>query len=436
MVQTAYDDAIERRNLYLLRAHGIRCRQIIPTACPGYGWKHGTTDCPQRNQLSLRTLRLKWRPAKKYVEWEMLCSTCEFLRRLLHRWRKRGLYTADGSRLCTAARCFNTVADALDCEYHAGERRRRAIAQQLRRSQRRGANGGPAWRQRLWKVVSPADMGTFFGSLHALPEPGWLRREVWRTVADSMLLDAYAGPPVLFLDTESIRPRGHEPLILSISVVDAKGNTVLPPTTVDYGRRIGDLCQGITEGHRSYAVRMYKAHSGAAWTHGRTPQELVQVLKDLGLRRGSVLVEWSTSGWDWRAVKRLYGQDDDLPVTYAKGPDLLRAVGYSGPLNLMTVFYFLWPRSPLARVHHESDIDTFKLYAVVYHLLSRGRPLPAAIQDHVGEDDEAAPLPDAFWGEAPESHDPEDREDWEVSSDEEDSETGSDYMPSDEEEEE
>lgn len=431
-VQTAVDDTIERTNLLLLRARDITYREIISTACPGYGWKHGITSCPCRSELNLRTVRFRWRRSKKWVDYEMICSTCEDLRRILARWRKRGLYTADGSRLCTAARCFNTTADASLCEHHASEKQRKRIERQVARV----TTQKPGWRRRIWKIVSPADMGQFFVDLHHLAEPGWMRHEVWRTVTDSMLSDTYTGPAVFFLDTESIRPSGSDPIILSITVLDARGNTILPPTTVDYGQRIGELCQGVQEQHRSYAIRIYGAQNGAMRTHGTTPQELTRVLKGLGLRRESILVEWSMSGWDWRAVKKLYG-DDDLPVTYTRAPDILRAVAYQGPLDLVTVFYLLWPRSPLRLVHHDSDIDTFKLYAVVFRLLSRGQPLPEPIRGHIGDEEENDALPDAFWGEDLRHEGLEELEDWEVeSSEEEEDDMHSDYMPSDNDDEE
>lgn len=245
-----------------------------------------------------------------------------------------------------------------------------------------------------------------------------------------MLTDEYAGPPVFFIDTESIRPSGSQPLILSITMLDAKGNTILNNATVDYGQRIGELCQGLPDASRTYAMRIYKVQSGASRTHGLKPQDLTKSLKELGLRRNSIIVEWSTSGWDWRALQRLYGDDDHLPATPTTAPRILREAGYQGSIALAVVFYYLFPYSPLCQVHHDSDIDTFKLYAVVFHLLSKGRPLPAVVAVHIGEDEQSRSLPDGFWGDPPEPQSPKELEDWEVESSEDDDDIGSDYMPS------
>lgn len=93
----------------------------------------------------------------------------------------------------------------------------------------------------------------------------------------------------------------------------------------------------------------------------------------LGLN-DSLMVEWSISGWGWRALRSTF-REHSVPEAYLCGIDLLRMVGYCSPMDLLTLFYLLFPDSPLNRHHHWALIDTQKLLFVLEGILTGGQAL-------------------------------------------------------------
>lgn len=232
--------------------------------------------------------------------------------------------------------------------------------------------------RRLWNILSHSDMEAFFSALQRLPTLPWSRTKVWNDVADAMLIGQPAGhtDSIFFVDTETILP-DNRPQILEIAILNCQCLTVIQPTTIDYNKSISDLCGGLGHEFLSYAINIYNQNNtvtithGNHMTHGKTPEDMQTELVRIGLGRpGAHLIEWSESGWDWRALRELCG-NDSVPSEYLRGQDLLRMCGYQGPMDLETLFYLCFPTSPLCKKHHRALWDATKLYWLLYCILSR-----------------------------------------------------------------
>lgn len=288
----------------------------------------------------------------------------------------RGKYNATGQRLCTRQGCHDPVVNGVDCERHAEVRVETRLKQTI------GKLGSGT--KRLWKVLSPGNMTAFLEESVFCPNSGWHTQRQWVTIASSMTSEDYTGPDVFFLDTETIKHPGEPPIMLSIAIINARGRLMLHET-VDYKKSIAQLTMGLPSRFVAYAMRIYGVTTAASRTSGIPPEELRRRMEtDVGITPNCMLVEWSLNGWDWLALKALFRRHDGvLPTTFICGPNLLRAVGYPGPRDLMTVFYLFWPSSGIVATHHTADIDTIKLYAVIFALLSGSREVPDCIKIHL-----------------------------------------------------
>lgn len=336
------------------------------------GWRHGFIPCRSGVAINLETATLEARESSGKVSWALVCPECRRLQSAVHLWVTRGKYNADGTRLCPVDSCREPVFNGVECEAHAALRSARRIeAKKARLSTHEGTN-----RRRIWDIVSPDDMKSFFGALQRLPTPPWSRDKMWSRIADAVA-DEPPVPDVFLIDTETVIV-SHTPKPLELSILRANGEH-LYTTTVDYGVDVAELCQGIGQQLLGYAIGIYRregarsAH-GRHPTHGQTPAAIKSRLHEigLGLGSGSVLVEWSENGWDWRAIRSLCGEAS-VPGEYLRGEDLLRLCGYRGPMDLETLYYLCFPDCPLHRRHHRAEWDVRKLHRVLCYILAPSR---------------------------------------------------------------
>lgn len=376
-LRVSYEDILEKQNTRLCHDRQIALGTFQPTRCPGFVWRHGWSPCQFDSQLTLRTIRFYNTHSNVYMP--PICYRCQTAASQIQRWMLRGKYNAAGQRLCTRQGCHEPVVDGLDCDRHAQLR----LEKRLERSMNR-LKPGHSGMKKLWKVLSAGNMTTFLEESVFCVNPGWHKQRQWVTIASSMTCTDYTGPGVFFLDTETIKVPGEPMTILSIAIINAQGQLMLHEK-VDYQKSIEELTAGLPGRLVAYAMRIYGVTTAASRTSGITPEELRRRMKiDLGITPNCMLVEWSLNGWDWRALKALfYGEDGVIPETYTRGQDLLKAVGYHGPKDLMTLFYLFWPSSGIVGKHHTADIDTIKLYAVIFPILSGKRGLPDCIRIHL-----------------------------------------------------
>lgn len=376
---------MEKRNRFLLERANISVQTFRSHKCPGYSFTHGHIPCPYGASLDLGSVRIFSRlaspdPARRCVEWTPVCFRCYKRARRLHRWQSRCKYNADGSRLCTVNNCRNPLTDSIDCEEHARVRLERRLNAARKRANRR------QHRVRLWEIVSPADMRRWVSDIDSI-RAFWDNHPVWADVSRALRASPVGGKAVCVVDTESIlvfagedQPR--QPLVLELAVVDAAGTTKLA-TTIQHGdKTISAICEGQEEQFVAYACRIYDAHDGSHKTKGMLLDAAKSQLVALKLNE-SLMVEWSTNGWDWRALRHTFGEQS-VPQTYLRGIDLLRMAGYRGPMDLATLFHLLFPYSPMNQHHHRALPDAQKLLLVLEYILTGGQALMLDIGEGEG----------------------------------------------------
>lgn len=352
----------------MLERANISVQTFRSPECPGYSFTHGHIPCPFGASLDLGSVWIVLKTAESLVKWSPLCFRCHKRARRLHRWQNRGKYNADGSRLCTVNNCRNPLADGIDCEEHARVR----LERRLKRERQRADDRAQHLVVGLWKIVSPTDMELWVSSLDSI-RASWGNHPAWADVTRALRAGPAGGKAVYVVDTESIlavtgedRPR--QPLVLELAVVDASGVTKLA-TTIQHGdKTISAVCKGQQERFLAYACRIYGAPDGSHKTKGTPPDAIKREMVALKLQ-DSLMVEWSTSGWDWRALRHTFGEAS-VPETYLRGNDLLRMAGYHGPMDLATLFHLLFPESPLNKRHHRALVDAQKLLLVLERILT------------------------------------------------------------------
>ncbi|KAJ0118837.1 hypothetical protein J7T55_013093 [Diaporthe amygdali] len=382
LVRQALAREIGKRNQSVLERANISINSFRSSLCPGFSFTHGYVPCPYEATLDLDSVKLEYifRPkrGRLAVAWPPSCFRCEARQKRLFQWQKRCKYNADGSRMCVARNCRNFLVDSTDCQEHAQARQEaRLKAAQRRLNNPSGSRSSPRKRASLWEIVSPADAAQWASGLGAI-RTSWDKHPIWGHVLRMIEDGPKAGKAVYVVDTETVlinvaedQPRN--PLIFELAVADAKGVVKLNTTLQHGDKTISELCKGIPEQLMAYACRIYSVSDTMQKTKGMllgaAKKEIIALeLKD------SLMIEWSTNGWDWRALRHTFG-DRSVPDIYLRGNDLLRMAGYRGPADLQTLFYLFFPNSPLKSTHHRALINARKLLLVLYYILTGGKTL-------------------------------------------------------------
>lgn len=359
------------KNRRILGAKDVRPRETRSGPCQGVGWRHGFVPCQSGATINLDTAVLSTSDSRGKVWWALVCAECQRLQAAIHSWVSRGKYNADGTRLCPSNSCREPVLNGVECEQHSQLRGARRMEAKKARLRAYGAQPTSRKSGRIWRILSPGDMQSFLSTLHRLPRCPWAADETWSAVAEA-LSGRPAARNIFLVDTETVIV-GHEPKVLELAVLGADGRLAFS-STIDHGKAVSELCEGIGQQFLGYAIGIYRkdgtqqAH-GLQPTHGATPAQTARELVKLGLGRAdAVLIEWSENGWDWRAIRTLCGANA-LPPGYLRAEEIFRRCGYQGPMDLETLYYLCFPEGPLRDKHHRAVWDVEKLYEVVRHLL-------------------------------------------------------------------
>lgn len=397
-VREAHGQLLRLNNERILREANISYDELIPGKCHGFAWAHSQISCRYKADFNLGTAAVRLRKELNAVTiTERSCWQCRADSRALGRWVKHGHYNAQNERLCTRESCQEPLVTLLDCENHRASRQEDALERKARMMARLN-NSEPGEqlrktvknRQALWKVVSMADISKYFTTLASLETGPWDWHPQWKCVAASATSNTYCGPKVFHIDTESTRVvqtrslGGKEELVpLEICILDGRGKVALM-TTIDYGMSVGQLLQGSKLEKRmlSKACQIYSVQGPNGMTRGMTPSVLQKSLFKLGFRReNSILVEHSTSDWDWRALANIVGEKE-MPEAHVTTFEILRLTGYAGPKDLQIMFLLAFPHSALHKKHHRALWDVSKMYIL----------LVCIFQHRIVRDDEVASI--------------------------------------------
>lgn len=303
------------------------------------------------------------------------CASCRHEWRAVDRWLRYNKYNIKGQRLCSNMRCSQRLTTANLCQNHEDEYKEMLL---LRRLQKSGAvaMGPRADPRRLSKlgrlstVLSKEEVGEIFSALAKVRRRPWRMHTQWRHVEDSMTEDDYAGPFVFYTDTESMRIRaqpGAQHTVLTpyeIAILDRRGKPILR-TPVDWGQRICDVFTNCPPQYINKACTIYGAESASQMTNGMTPQEIIGRLRKVGFfSPGAILIEHSTSKWDWTAISLVVGENN-MPQVALQTFDLLKMMGWTGPENLQTLYFMMYPESKINSKHHRAFWDVAKMYIFI-----------------------------------------------------------------------
>ncbi|KAK7720296.1 hypothetical protein SLS63_009968 [Diaporthe eres] len=108
---------------------------------------------------------------------------------------------------------------------------------------------------RIWRILSPGDMQSFLSTLHRLLRCPWAADETWSAVAEA-LSGRPAARNIFLVDTETVIV-GHEPKVLELAVLGADGRLAFS-STIDHGKAVSELCEGIGQQFLGYAIGIYR----------------------------------------------------------------------------------------------------------------------------------------------------------------------------------
>lgn len=366
------------KNENILRQYGITYERVQGAeTCHGFAWRHGSFACRHRNPINLGTVTLDRRPEYINLGYHG-CIQCQWDAAAITNWTRYSKFNGQGERLCTRPGCQEVLLTSTDCAEHDEKRRAMTLASRVSRLARRTdeQQGPPEHvgrrRKVLWRILSPGDIASFFSNLTEA-QFSTLDKD-WRDVKTSLTADKdYSGPAVFHIDTESCRVPDQQPdkkklIPFELSILDRFG-TVVVNTTIDYNKSIADLMPGVSPQLVAKTCTIYGLQNTSGKTHGMTPDQLHQKLREIGLNQDSILVEHSNSGWDREALATIY---PDTPRRTLTTFQLLRSLQYSGPIDLQTMFHVIWPDSKMNAMHHRALWDVCKMLLVLRCIFNRG----------------------------------------------------------------
>lgn len=382
-MRTEFERLNRISNELLLQRCGVRYDRVKGAdKCPGFAWRHGSFDCRHGSSINLGTIKMNGKDDKGHIILgQSCCAYCIWDSNAINNWTRYSKFNGEGERLCTRPNCLEVLKTSIDCANHALERREKTLALQATRLAKRRneleqgqslPDGlGRAKGIHLWRIVSRKDIGTFFSSLteaqfSALDDD-------WRHVKSSLTDSDYHGPSIFYTDTESSHvfdEQSNKTFIpFEVAVLDHQGNIIVN-TPVDYGCSVADLMRGCPQHLVSKSCAIYGLTDASGKTCGMTPDQIRQKLRASGLNRDSILVEYSNSNWDQKALTAICRED--TPQRTLPTLQLLTSLQYRGPRDLQTLFLVAWPDSKLKALHHRALWDTCKMLMILRCLFSRG----------------------------------------------------------------
>lgn len=350
--------------------------------CHGFAWQHGSFACRHGSPINLGTVKLRLHSSREAVYLaHHCCVQCTWDHATISSWTRYSKFNGQGERLCTRFGCHRVLSTSLDCAEHDDERRKRTLASQVSRlekrrqeqddQQRRGEMVSGRRRRAIWKVVSHGDMSAFYSSLTDAQMP--TLDEDWSSVKTSISTGDYHGPAVFHIDTESAHIFDQQPnkvvTPFELAILDSSGNVVIN-TTIDYDKSVAELMQGCPKPFIAKTCAIYGLQDTTGKTHGMTPNQVHQKLREVGLGRDSILVEHSKLHWDQQALFTICGED--TPQKSLLTFQLFRSLQYCGPADLQTMFHVTWPGSELNALHHRALWDVCKMLLVLRCIFNRG----------------------------------------------------------------
>lgn len=377
---------VEIRNRQILREANITFEKFIPGKCPGYSWKHGHVACRSNEALDLGTVRLRRmvRNNKKTIEMSrQQCTECKREWSAVNSWLRYSKYDQQGERSCTSKGCSQALSTPLYCEDHHKKYMKKVFDNRIRKSrdQQRAQRKKQVKFKPLSRLLTKEEVSKIFTGLAGLRHPPWLAHadgKHWENAAASKD-DDYQGPPVFGADTESEgtpfygRDEKEKITPFEICILNGRGEAILH-TPVNWGRTIADLVDGLDHGQISKVCQIYGVTDTSHQTTGMTPDEITDQLIKLGFNApGAVLVEHSMSRFDWKAIALVVGENN-MPVSLNTF-DLLKLIGWTGPTNLQTLYYLIYPDSPINVKHHRALWDVVKMH-IIEQCIFQGRVVP------------------------------------------------------------
>lgn len=366
-LQAATQHLVRIKNEKLLKDHNVTYDKLGTGKCPGFAWKLSQIRCRHNSNTNLGTLRLSYNKDNNSIHLTQThCYSCRSDAHAVEFWMDHNKYNGDNTRLCSRPNCLEPLLTALDCEQHynqrrEGEARRLEGSMQDHNDKTIQQHQGYTKRQRLWNILSPANMRTFYTTLSNLRVKPWSPGDDWAHVAESMTTKEYNGPKIFHTDTETFQVLDRSPSSdgqrilqpLEISILDRSGKDIFS-ATVNYQLPVWQLMDGCSSQFLAKACEIYSVKSASEMTTGMTPEQIRAALYGLGFQKeGCILVEHSSSSWDWRSLCNLLG-GDHVPAISLKTFSLFSMLGYTGTKALQKMFILTYPGSVLNKCHYRA----------------------------------------------------------------------------------
>ncbi|KAK1526069.1 uncharacterized protein CCOS01_08487 [Colletotrichum costaricense] len=341
---------------------------VLSRACPGFQWRHAQHACPWGvENIDLSHAHITPKFGAFYLI-APACSGCWDLAAKFAKWVNLSKYSSDGRPICCSNGCQETRWIGKLCKSHRETDHRKRVRDTITlASDSKGTIDNA-----LQALLTTEDLETSLS--HVTPRERGNPHDPWERVAAEVFGECQP-TNVFFVDTEWAYAEGRR-LLFEVSFVDGSGKNLLT-TTIDHGCTIEHLTLPFKRNYRNiipYALGIYSREGNNRpaqlddQTHGLTPDELRDRMREIGIGPDSIVVEWSVGRCDRANVTECVGSDFDSG-TWVTGMEVLKTMGWRGTRQLISLFSLFFPNDPKRWRAHRANIDAIKTLQLMRKLL-------------------------------------------------------------------